>query len=71
MFFRNHFKNLCFHEKDFEFKVKSYNFFASGHGKNACDGIGATVKVATRRASLQRPLTGQIQYPTEMYDYCK
>ena len=32
-----------------------FSFFASCHGQNACDGIGATVKRSAHRASLQRP----------------
>ena len=32
------------------------NFFATSHGKSACDGIGETVKRLLTKASLQRPL---------------
>lgn len=32
-----------------------WNLFASSHGKNACDGIGGTIKRAVTKVSLQRP----------------
>ena len=48
-----------------------WNFFATSHGKNACDGIGGTLKRSTARASLQRPLNDQILTPMDFYHYCK
>lgn len=50
---RYHFINMCFHESDFGLKVKECNYFASHHGKNICDGIGANSKRAVREASLR------------------
>ena len=51
---RYNFTNLYYHEKDFGLACEGH-FFATSHGKNACDGIGGTVKVATAHASLQKP----------------
>lgn len=49
---RFNFLNLLYHEKDFGVKAE-WHFFASSHGKGACDGIGGCVKKAAYRASLQ------------------
>jgi hypothetical protein len=67
---RYNFINLCNHQYDFNLDCE-WNFFATSHGKSACDGIGGTVKRLTAKASLQRPVSGQILTPKEMYDYCK
>ena len=44
-------------------------FFATSHGKSACDGIGGTVKRLTRKASLQRPVTNQILTLEAMFSF--
>lgn len=49
---RFNFLNLLYHEKDFAVKAE-WHFFATSHGKGACDGIGGCVKRAAYRASLQ------------------
>lgn len=46
--------NIMYHKEDFDVDVK-WHFFATLHGKSACDGIGATIKYQARRASLQKP----------------
>lgn len=46
------FINLVFHEKDFGIEAE-WIFFATSHGKEACDGIGGCVKRQAYRASLQ------------------
>ena len=66
---RFNFINLLNHEADFGVKAK-WNFFATSHGKNACDGIGGTLKRSVARASLQRPSTDQILTAEEFYNYC-
>ena len=48
-----------------------WHFFATSHGKNACDGIGGTVKRATARASLQRTTERQILTPEDMFKFCE
>lgn len=47
------FVNLIEHENEFGVKAE-WNFFATGHGKGACDGIGGTVKRRAYQTSLQR-----------------
>ena len=64
------FTDLCYHEKDFGLACE-WHFFATSHGKNACDGIGGTVKRATARASLHRPIEGQILTPEDMFQFCE
>lgn len=46
------FLNLLLHEKDFGIKAE-WHFFATSHGKGACDGIGGSVKRLAFRATLQ------------------
>ena len=66
---RYNFVNLCHHELDFGLFAE-WNFFATSHGKGACDGIGGTVKRGTLRASLQRPVSDQILTPKDMFEFC-
>ena len=64
------FINICHHMNDFNLSCE-WHFFATSHGKNACDGIGGTVKRATARASLQRAMDKQILTPLDMFQFCK
>ena len=66
---RYNFINLYYHEHDFGLQAE-WNFFATSHGKNACDGIGGTLKRAAARASLQRPVDNQILTPKDLFEYC-
>ena len=50
--------------------TRSGTFFATSHGKNACDGIGGTLKRAASRARLQRPDKDQILTPDELFRFC-
>jgi hypothetical protein len=52
--YKNHknFANICNHYADFNSEVV-WNYFASSHGKDPCDGIGGTVKRLAAKASLQ------------------
>jgi len=61
--------NLCHNEVDFGVKA-DWSFFATSHGKSACDGIGGTVKRLATRASLQRPLDSQILMPLDLFKFC-
>ena len=45
------FANLCNHQKDFGLDAK-WNFFATSHGKQPCDGIGGTMKRIVAKESL-------------------
>ena len=64
------FVNLCKHEDDFGLSA-IWSFFATSHGKSSCDGLGGAIKRLTARASLQRPLSGQILNVTSMVEFCK
>ena len=64
------FTNLLMHKKDFGMKTELH-FFATSHGKNACDGVGGTTKKLAPCASLQRPIHNQILNPHQLYDFAK
>lgn len=66
---KKNFINLCQHENDFGL-IAEWNFFASSHGKNSCDGIGGTTKREVTRASLKRPYNEQILTPQDIFKYC-
>ena len=63
------FVNVCHHEKDFEGVSCEWHFFATSHGKGACDGIGGTAKRATYHESLRRPLSDQILTAEAMFEF--
>ena len=48
-----------------------WHFFATSHGKSACDGIGGTIKRLAAKASLQRPYNDQIMTPRQLFDWAK
>lgn len=68
---KNNFRNICLHLTDFDMACK-WNFFATGHGKGPCDGIGGTVKRLAARASLQRIAGsgGQILSAQDLHRFC-
>ena len=43
--------------------------FATSHGKNACDGVGGTVKRLAAHANLQRAKQKQILTPRQLYEF--
>ena len=61
--------NLCHHEEDFGLEGE-WNFFATSHGKSACDGIGRTVKRLLTKASLQHPYTNPILTTEAIMEFC-
>lgn len=65
---RFNFLNVCHYEEDFGVKC-DWNFFATSHGKSACDGVGGTIKRATAHESLRRPYTDQITNARDMYKF--
>lgn len=65
---RKNFHNLCLHKTDFGIEAE-WQFFATSHGKSACDGLGGTVKRLAAKASLQRPYISQILTAKELYDF--
>lgn len=64
------FTNLLLHEQDFDLKAE-WHFFATSHGKNACDGVGRTIKHLAAHASLQRPISNQILTPLQLFEFAK
>lgn len=67
---KSNFLNLCHHSADFSVKAE-WNFFASSHGKNACDGVGGSVKRLAAQASLRMVYNDQIMTPRQLYDWAK
>ena len=63
------FSNICNHEKDFGVTCE-WHFFATSHGKSACDGVGGAVKRTVAKASLQRSLGNQILTVNDMFNFC-
>ena len=59
--YKNNFNfiNIGHHATDFGI-ICEWRFFATSHGKSACDGIGGRVQRATTKESLKRSYTGQI-----------
>ena len=64
---KKNFANLSAHVQDFQLEAE-WNFFASCHRKNACDGLGGTIKRLERLASLQR-LNHQITAPKQLFEW--
>lgn len=67
---KSNFRNLCHHTADFSIEAE-WNFFASSHGKNACDGVGGSVKRLAAQASLRMVYNEQIMTPRQLYDWAK
>ena len=65
---RKNFLNLCHHKEDFGIAAE-WHFSATAHGKEACDGVGGTVKRLAARASLQKPYSEQIMTPRQLFDW--
>jgi hypothetical protein len=47
-------QNITCHNEDFVVPAE-WHFFATSHGKSACDKVGGTLKRLAAKASLQRP----------------
>lgn len=67
---KTNFVNLCHHTADFSVEAE-WNFFASSHGKNACDGVGGAVKRLAAQASLRMVYNDQIMTPRQLYDWAE
>ena len=65
------FINLCHHAADFDEIVPEWNFFATSHGKNVCDGIGGMVKRAASKASLQRISSQYILTAQDLFTFAE
>ncbi|CAG9765892.1 unnamed protein product [Ceutorhynchus assimilis] len=66
---KKNFLNLYNHKRDFDIDAE-WHFYATSHGKSACDGIGGTVKRLVRKASLQRENNNQILNINDIYKFC-
>lgn len=66
---KKNFLNICHHEQDFGLEGE-WHFFATAHGKNACDGIGGTTKREVTKRSLQSTSHNHILNAKAMYDFC-
>lgn len=64
------FINLLNHNKDFGIDFE-WHFFATAHGKGACDGIGGCIKRNAYRASLQNNTEVQLTTPKNLYDWAR
>lgn len=64
------FYNLCNHKNDFNLEAE-WNFFATSHGKNACDGIGGTLKRVAYHQSLVAENSGFILNASDFYYHVK
>ena len=62
------FLNLCHHEADFGMPAE-WHFFATSHGKSACDGARGTLKRIVTKASLQRPYDNHILTTKDLYEF--
>ena len=67
--FKN-FLNLTYHLSDFKLSA-NWNFFATSHGKSACDGIGGAIKRKLVHISLAQPFQNQILTARDAYCFCK
>lgn len=65
---KKNFYNVCLFEGEFGIKAE-WHFFATSHGKSACDGIGGAFKRLARAASLQRTLCERISTALELYEW--
>ena len=67
---KNIFLNLYMQKKDFKVSAK-WNFFATNHGTQPCDGISGTIKHLGAKASLQRSISNQILHAHSMFEFCR
>lgn len=64
------FLNLIYHQSDFNIDAE-WNFFATSHGKGACDGVGGTVKRHAYRTSVQRDNDHHIISAKSLFEWAK
>ena len=62
------FFNLCFHEQDHSLKTE-WHFFATSHGKRACNGVEGTVKCPVANGSLKAQHDECILTPMQLYEW--
>ena len=64
------FSNIVYHFEDLGVPCV-WSFYATSHGKSACDGLGGSIKRCTARESLRRPSSNGITDVRLMADYCR
>ena len=64
------FSNIVYHFNDLGV-ICVWSFYATSHGKSACDGLGGCVKRYTANESLRRPASNGITDVQTMKDYCQ
>lgn len=64
------FINLCHHEINFEISAE-WNFFATPHGKSACDGVGGSMKGLAEKASLQKQHDNHVLTRQQLFKWTK
>ena len=62
------FINLCHHESFFGIEAE-WHFFATSHGKGACDGVGGIIKRIIRKESLQRLYKNQLNDAYSIFQF--
>ena len=62
--------NLCFHKIDRKLDA-NWHFFATSHGKSACDGIGGATKRLARLWNLRAVDKNPVVYPIELFEWAK
>ncbi len=67
---RFNFRNLAMHIEDFDVQAE-WHFFPSCHGKNACDGVGGTIKRLAYYENLRSDMQNQLKTAEELYNWCK
>jgi hypothetical protein len=60
-------ENITCHSENLRVPAK-WHFFATSHGKSACDGVGGSLKGLAAKASLQRPYNYQTIIPHQLYE---
>ena len=68
---RHNFANLSFFKLDFNGLIAKWFFSGSGHGKNAADGVGGTVKKLARLEAKRRHVTNQMLTPFDLFVWAK
>jgi hypothetical protein len=67
---RRNLLNITCHNEVFGVPAE-WHFFATSHGKSACDGVGGILKRLAAKASLQQPYNDQMMTPHQPYEWAQ
>lgn len=67
---RFNFLNMCYLKEEYGTDTE-WVFFASGHGKGPCDGVGGIVKRLARDESLRKGYQNTINSPKTLFEWLK